>query len=80
MRLRSKGERAQEEDFECTPSPCPGFGILQEALQQVQGVPEERTGPAVAVTCRIMASLGDAYPRQGQVLPLVEVAQVVLGG
>ena len=46
---------------------------MQESLQQVQSILKKRS-------MEIISSLGNIYPRKGQVLPLAGVAQVVMNG
>ena len=46
---------------------------MQEPLQQVQSILKKRS-------MEVISSLGNIYPRQGQVLPLAGVAQVVMHG
>ena len=63
----------QHKDLQHTAHACFGLSICQETVQQVRGILKERSR-------RVSSSLGDAYPDQRQVLPLIRVAQFVIGG
>src|SRR5207248_6115232 len=71
--LSMEGERMQHKDLQHTAHACFGLSICQETVQQVRGILKERSR-------RVSSSLGDAYPDQRQVLPLIRVAQFVIGG
>src|SRR5207237_6399674 len=64
---RLQSQRTQHENFERTPQACFRFGISQEAIQQAQGLLQERTS-------QVIASLSNAHARQGQVLLLTRIA------
>lgn len=64
--LSGESQRPQDEDFQGTVHARFGFSIRKEAIQQVQGLQEQRA-------CRIVPPLGDAYPCQGQVFPLTGI-------
>src|SRR5262249_53800823 len=70
--LRLERQRTQQEDFDDTAHARLGLGVQQQPLQQGQGLKE--VGPS-----RLLAPLGDASSRQGQVGSLAGVAQGIGG-
>ena len=68
-----QGQRSQHEDFQHAAQAGFSLGILEQPIQQVQHVLEERT-------CRFVAPLCDAHPCQSQVRALAGIAQLVIVG